>query len=562
MLARLALVGALLSTATAAYAQSVHSRRAGVIGGDPDTLAADTREVDECIETPGIDEARRLEIAAEHYDRADVLFHQGDFEGAVVEFVAAYCHGRGAATTVLIDIAECYERLVNYEKAVAYMDRFVLAAPDELRDKRNFISYRVGVMRNLPAKIRVASIPPGAQVTLTGATGVAAQAEAGATAPIEVRKGAYEMKVELPGYEPITETVVAQIGQPYSYYFRLEPQTGSIRVFASPPDARIFIDKRLAAIGSHVETLPIGTYTVTVEAPDREPRSESVAVAAGRVADVRIALPQPARSGRTELIVAGTVGGTIFGAAALVSAMGDDSTVGSLGALGGAGIGFAGTYYGVRESTTVGTSSYVIGGTLIAATEGALIARLACKQGRCDDETVTGIALASGIAGLVFTTATAPRFSFDAGDAALLNSTATWGGATGALFWSVFDKDDRIGEPLVLVGLNAGILAGATLASRYEVSRGHVALVDLSGLAGIIAGVALASAFKEGDTGSDSERTQHFALGGMTVGLITGAYLTRGRDAPRSLGKATPTLATVHDLADRAVFTLGAGGRF
>jgi hypothetical protein len=81
---------------------------------------------------------------------------------------------------------------------------------------------------------------------------------------------------------------------------------------------------------------------------------------------------------------------------------------------------------------------------------------------------------------------------------------------------------------MLLAGLNLGVVAGAVLARGAEMSRGRVALIDLSGLGGTVAGFALGEAF---DT--NPERLSHFALVGMATGLIAGTWITRLLDEPK-----------------------------
>jgi tetratricopeptide (TPR) repeat protein len=551
-----------------ARAQSASKREAGVFGGAPADGAANMREIDECTPPEGLSEAETDARVSEHYDRGRILYSQGDYENAIEEFVAAYCYGRYAS--ILVDIGQAYERTVNYEKAVAYLERYIIDAPDDEQKTREVISYRVEVLRTLPARIRVATVPEGATVTLTGPTGVAAQSPANGEA-IVVRKGRYEMRVEMTGYEPVAREVTAEIGQPYSYYFQLQPQRGRLKVIASPSSARIFVNDKLAGIGSYSDTLPIGEYKLTVEAARRAPRTETVEIRANRPTTATIELDDEAKSGRRELLIASTIGGAGFGGGAFATVFGEDSTGTTLGGVLGLGVGFGSAYFGIPDDIEVGTSSYMIGSTLIAASEGALISTLiTCShndetgRNECADQTIGGIALASGVVGLGFAAATAERFDLTAGDAALINSGAMWGATGGALFWALFDSPSdrpKLGASLVLLGLNAGIAAGVTVASRTDYSRGHVALIDVSGLAGIVAGVALAQSFPE-DDGGDSERIEHFALGGMTVGLITGAWLTRNRSKPKSLSNVRAALGNTHDSAGNLVTTFGAGVDF
>lgn len=496
-------------------------------------------EVDSCKRADGLDDAELLALASEHYKRGSVLYEQADFIAAIEEFVAAYCHKPDFL--MLKNIAQSYERQVDYERAVAYLERYILEAPDEAIREREQQSARLQMLANLPARLKVATTPPGATVTLTGTTGINARGTANDEQPILVRGGTYTMTLTLPGYEPIEETVQPQIGQPYSYFFRLEPSKGLLRVSTTPSDARIFVDKRLVAIGSHIESLPIGRYSVTVERQGQISTTRSVEIREDETTDLPIEMVPLPKSGRRQLIVATSAGGLILGAGAFATVFQDEPLLASIGALVGGGLGFAGSYYGVDNDISVGKSSYLIGMTFIGAAEGATSAALfACDHTEqangeytqtCDDKVIAGAGLAAGIVGAGVGTLTADRFRLDAGDVALINSGAIWGSLTGGLLFAVFD-DPRLDAPLILGGLNLGIAASAILAQSQQMSRGHVALIDLSGLAGIIAGVAMVDVVSQGER---SERLPHFALGGMAIGLISGAYLTRNIDAPKTL---------------------------
>ena len=509
-----------------------------------DRLSKGTEEVDRCRPRQSASEQQHIEHAADHYDRGLVLYEQGDYQAAVREFVVAYCDK--PHPKMFLNIGQAYERMLDFEKAVAYFERFILET-DDREPNRKRAAIRVEVLRGLPARILVATVPPGGEVTLSGETGITARARANGTDPIEVRKGTYTMRVELAGHEPVVQRVVAEIGRPYSYYFRLEPKKGVVRVAATPSDARIFLNDRLAGIGSYVETVPIGRYRLLVEAEGRPQREQQVEVTAGRTTDVTVRLPDRPRSGRWELIIAS---GLVLGSAAggMADTLFDqESAVTSLISVGGLGVGFGAAFLGVPRDISVGTSSYLIGSTIIGAIEGAMITSMLAGDGcfsetatldtdgdgepdtiDCDDDAVGGVALATGAAGLLFASLTAPRFNLDAGDAALINSGAMWGTASGALFWASFDTDEEVLEPMLLAGLNLGVVAGAVLARGAEMSRGRVALIDLSGLGGTVAGFALGQAF---DT--NNERLSHFALVGMATGLIAGTWITRLLDEPK-----------------------------
>lgn len=483
-----------------------------------------TEEVDRCPAQRGDDKARTAR-AADHYARGAVLYEQGDYGGAIREFVAGYC--AKPHPSMFYNIGQTYERLLEFDRAVAYFDRFVREA-DKKEPNRRRATMRVEVLRNLPGRITVATVPPDAEVILHSATGVAARATANRE-PIAIRRGVYTMRVSLPGYEVLEQKVEVAIGQPYSFYLRLEPKKGVVRVTASPADARLFLGDRLVGVGSYVETVPIGSYALTVEREGQPPVRRQLVVAADRTTEMSVRLPAPPRSGRRELIGAATVGLGLTSSVALASLLDQDEAVATFGTVIGLGVGFGAAYLGVPESIPVGHSSLIIGATAIGAAEGLMVA----SAFGCDDDTTVaaldrcqevlgGVALTTGAAGLLVGALAAPRLDLDAGDAALVNSGALWGTAVGSLFFAAFDSDPRIREPLLLAGLNLGVVAGAVLARRNTVTRARVALIDLGGLGGLVAGVAIGNAI-----GSSDERLNHLALLGLTSGLLTTAWLTR-----------------------------------
>lgn len=514
-----------------------------------DRVSKGTEEIERCRPRTGVDDKELKRRKADHYDRGVVLYEQGDYQGAIREFVTAYCDS--PESSMFYNIGQAYERMLDYEKAVAYLERFILESPPEAPNRKR-AEIRVDVLRRTAARILVASSPKGAEVTLSSETGVSARGRANSNVPIEVRKGTYTIRLEAPGFEPIEQKIVAEIGRPYSYYFQLEPKKGLLRVVASPSDARIFLGDRLVGIGSYSERVPVGSYKVAVEAEDRPTERRAVEVNAGRTSDLTVSLRQPPKSGRWELILAS---GLLLGTAAggTVGALFDqEPAVSFLVGVGGLGIGFGGAYLGVPDDVPVGTSSYIIGSTLIGAGEGAAIASLfACGEKTVTDsegehlridcdrgaEEINGATLAGAAAAGGFAALTASRFDLSAGDAALINSAGLWGTASGVLFWASLDREPSVFGPMILAGLNLGVVVGATLSARAEPSRGRMSLIDLSGLAGTVGGFALGQAFDSPD-----ERLAHFALVGMATGLITGTWLTRNTDEPKTVFR--PTVAT------------------
>jgi hypothetical protein len=519
-------------------------------------------EIDDCPAAPDVGRQRLQDIAAEHYDRGRVLYKQGDYPGAVNEFVSAYCLFP-ATYTLLADIGQAYERSLDYARAVGYLERYVLAIPenarraspcdpDPLEDKRN-VSARIQVLQNLPASIQVATNPPGATVTLTGDAGVRAQERANART-IEVVAGRYTMTVELAGHEPVTREIEPDIGKPYSYYFELAPRRGRLSIQVVPGDARLFLDNRLIGLGGFDDEMAGGSYELVVEAPGRLPERRKVDVVAGRDTRITVRLAEPPASGRTQLVIASALVGATAGAAGL--GVGFEESGGAvLGGAIGLGVGGLGGWLGVPRDIPVGLSSLIVTGALAGAIQAGSSSELTTN----DDNATVASALAGAVAGGTLAAVLGTRLQISAGDAALVNSGALWGTAAGALFVAVFEYDDSVEHALLMAGLDVGMVSGALLASRYEWSRGHAALIDLAGLGGAAIGVAVQSGLEAtADTGE--ERTAHYALAGMTIGLITGGFLTRNVDVPKL--RVQPAAGSAKSAAGDAVPTFGVAGNF
>jgi hypothetical protein len=523
---------ALLVVASPAWAQP--DEDTGFIGAPRVPL-----EIDDCPQAPDVPAKQLESMAAERYDRGEVLHLQGDYQGAVDELVHGYCLVPELAGRLLKDIAQSYERLVQYEKAVAYFERYllVIASQPQTADEQRAVATRIQVLRQLRSNITVATEPRGAQIIVSNDAGPVATRRDGER--LEVTAGNYTLTVEKTGYETIRQPLAVGIGQPYSYSFRLKPRSGTLRVQAVPGDARIIIDDRLAGIGSFAGDLEIGPHWIAFEARGYVDAREKVEIIAGETKQVSKTLDRPPTSGKSQLIVASTLAGAVIGAAA-VGGSTDDGFLGTLGGVAGLTIGGAGTYF-LYDDIDVGSSSYIITSGMIGVVEGVGVGLLASDDS--DAAWIGGLVGASAGAG--FAMATADRFRFTAGDAALLNSGASWGLVSGLWFTQVFHASSNVGAAMVLGGTNLGVVGGVLLGRQLDYSRRHVALIDLAGLVGIATGLSVHSGVvgnNEDEMVERDEQQAHFALAGMAIGLGAGALLTRNMDAPK-LPRLQPQIA-------------------
>ena len=524
-------------------------------------------EIDDCRPNdPALTQDQLRQRASEHFQRGETLYAQGDYEGAVTELIAAYCALPYYA--VLKDIGQAYERRLEYEMAIGYLERYIEQIPpdakranacaaDPIDDKAN-VDRRIRVLENLPSRVYVQTTPPGASVVIGNDSGIAARAKSGDQ--ITINGGTYEMTIELAGHESVTQQIDVKIGKPYTYYFKLEPLRGQLSVLVTPPDARLFVDDRFVGIGRYEDKVPGGTYTVSAEAPGRVRVERKVEVLPNEPQGRRelIELDPLPQVGRRQLIVASAIGGGVA-TGGLLYAFRETSLAGLGGLLGGA-TGLIGSYVLVPRDQPLGTSNLTITTTITGGIAGYFAASAFTDRQEIIQPIASASLLVGGAAGYYL----GNKLDISTGDAAIFTSSVLWGTTAGGLFAFSFDPPRGIGSGLVLSGLGIGSVGGILLARSFDVSRSHAVLIDIGGVAGIIGGLAVKSlAYPSTDVTderADNQRRANYALGGMAIGLVTAGILTRNVDEPKIPLK--PSLGTAPTADGKAIATYGVEGRF
>ncbi|MBL9016490.1 MAG: PEGA domain-containing protein [Myxococcales bacterium] len=502
--------------------------------------------------------------ASEHYRRGQVLYLQGDYDGAALEFVSSYC--TIPSWQNLKNLGQSHERSLEYEKAIAYFERFLAALPPDAKPAQQcdpdpqsdkvLIARRVEVLKRLHGHVYVESSPPGAKITIGNETGTQASSSSGRV--FDLLGGTYTMTVEMTGFEPHSQEIGVAIGRPYTYFVKLQPQKGRLAVLVSPPDARIFVGDRLVGLGRYEEVLPSGTYSVSAEAPGFLTTKKEVEVLPDQIKRDLIELEPVPQTGRRQLIIAGGIGGA-YAAGALLFAFQNTGIVG-VGTVIGGSVGLAGGYFGLPRDLSLGTSNLTITGGVAAAIAGNMAATVFTDE----QEIIQPVAGASLLLGAGLGYYVGDRMKVKPGDAALFNSSIFWGTAAGGLFALSFDPPRSVAAGLVLSGMGLGGIGGVMLTNYFSISRTHALFVDIGGLIGIAGGLAIESLVypqkttSEEEAGRNQEHLANYALGGMFVGLITAAVLTRNMDEPKI--PVRPTIQSVTGTDGKQTNLYGIGG--
>src|SRR3954447_6785015 len=102
--------------------------------------------------------------AAVHYEAGQKYYDQGRYDEAIGEYEAAY--KLSPHPNVLYNIAQAHERLLEYAKSVDWFERYLREAPRDA-EFRLVVESRVRVLRSLPARVSITTIPEHVHAKLT-----------------------------------------------------------------------------------------------------------------------------------------------------------------------------------------------------------------------------------------------------------------------------------------------------------------------------------------------------------------------------------------------------------
>jgi len=294
--------------------------------------------------------------------------------------------------------------------------------------------------------------------------------------------------------------------------------------------ARRFEQERRSEVASALYSLILQRFGDTPAADAIRARSQ----------DGRITLD---RSGRTELLVWGTLYGLWLGVAAPLILDSDDPEAYGIGLLAGGPAGFfaARAYTGRREITTGQARAITWGGTFgtwqgIALAEvldiGESTSTVCPQDGPCfevehDDNTeeVIAGAVLGGLAGIA-TGAVLARKPISPGTAATVSLGSMWGTGYGAALSYLLDAEGDGVLLAAMLGGNAALIGSALGQRSWQLTESRARLISLAGLVGALAGVGVDLVASV----DDEKAAVLIPTIGATAGLTFGVLATRSHD--------------------------------
>jgi hypothetical protein len=317
--------------------------------------------------------------ARSHYEMGLKLFDARDHEQALIEFTKANeLKSRPAA---LFMMAQCQYLLGRLKEARVNYQRYVDQNPDG--EFAALARDRVEAIDKRPSTFVINAVPEDVTV-LISKVGMLGEAVATGQAPnnFSVPRGRYRIDVTKPNYQGQTRIVDVDVAETKPLFFKLEPIPARLEIETAPLGATLYVNGNRARNPYRQDVAP-GPVEIFAEAPDYEPRSIDLTLAPGEhktlIGDGRFQLAYKQRSGRPELLVTSAVVGGLFGAGAVVAAIGSsfqDPNVSSVllasgGAISGGIVGWLVASPLVPRYIPDNQALFIIGGMWIGLADGA-----------------------------------------------------------------------------------------------------------------------------------------------------------------------------------------------
>jgi len=230
--------------------------------------------------------------ARDAYFSAGLLFHNGDFAGAIAKFQQAYDLSK--EPRLLFDMALAEKNRHSYARMQKLLERYEGEASATMSAKEKAIVDRaVAAIHNLVATVRLDVSEAGATVSIDGEpAGTTPLAE-----PLLVDLGKHMLSAQKTGFESTSKTIDVQGGAAVTVELVLAPEKhwGQLRVVGGA-ESTIVIDEKTIAKGQFDRQVSTGTHNVRVTAVGKLPYESNVDVRDHEIRTLEVTL-RPGNTG-------------------------------------------------------------------------------------------------------------------------------------------------------------------------------------------------------------------------------------------------------------------------
>jgi tetratricopeptide (TPR) repeat protein len=260
--------------------------------------------------------------ARQHYETGIQLFDAREHEQALIEFTKANeIKPRPAAVFMM---AQCEYLLGRLKGARAHYQAYVNEVPDG--EFAGLARDRIESIDKRKSTFVINTVPDDVTVLISRAGGGGEPVATGqAPNNFSVPRGRYRIDVTKPNYQGQTRIVDVDIAETKPLFFKLEPIPARLEIETRPLGATLYVNGNRARNPYRQDIAP-GPVEIFAEAPDYQSRAVDFTLAPGEhkafLGNARFQLAYKQRSGRPELLGASAVVGGLFGAGAVVAAIG------------------------------------------------------------------------------------------------------------------------------------------------------------------------------------------------------------------------------------------------
>ena len=229
---------------------------------------------------------RETAEALRRVEQGNKLYESGRYEDALRSYLAAYELSPSADTLFNVGLAQ--EKLLAFEQCVIAFRKYIAQSSDAATKERA-TERSARCLEKTRVPVKVSSSPPGAAVSL--ATGSDAATFRGRTpTQLDLAPASYRIKVEMPGYVPLEQTVVVDVGVRPEIDFPLE-KLSSLAIESDPSGATVEVDNDPPSATPFRRELRAGTYKIRLHKDAYRDVDREVTIGAGEQQTLVITLP-------------------------------------------------------------------------------------------------------------------------------------------------------------------------------------------------------------------------------------------------------------------------------
>jgi hypothetical protein len=188
----------------------------------------------------------------------------------------------------LFNVGLAHEKMLAFEQCVLAFRRYLVESKDGAAKERA-TERQARCLERARVPVKVSSIPPGGAV-LFAAANEAPTFRGRTPAQLELAPGSYKVKVEMPGYVAMEQTVNVDVGARPEIDFPLE-KLSSLAIEADPAGATVQVDDTPAASTPFRRELRAGSYKIRLRKAGFRDVERDITIAPGEQATLVMTLP-------------------------------------------------------------------------------------------------------------------------------------------------------------------------------------------------------------------------------------------------------------------------------